>query len=82
VDRFGEELNHPAIRRGSWSAKFGYLYMDRGTANGAGDFVLNPTFQLGPIVERVIGTTTFRDHIFRSGLNHKFDGSHPVIASY
>jgi len=62
---------------GNWTAKFEYLYMDLGRATGSGDFVVNPNFQ---IVERVIGATTFRDHIFRAGLNYKFGG--PVVAAY
>jgi outer membrane immunogenic protein len=65
---------------GNWTAKFEYLYMDLGGANGSANFVVNPTFPLGPIVENVVGTTTFRDHIFRAGLNYKF--GNPVVAAY
>jgi len=62
---------------GNWTAKFEYLYMDLGGAAGAANFVVNPNFQ---IVENVIGTTTFRDHIFRVGLNYKFGG--PFLTAY
>jgi outer membrane immunogenic protein len=63
----------------NWSAKLEYLYMDLGSAAGSADFVVNPGFA---IVERVIGTTTFRDHIFRAGLNYKFGAPSPVVAAY
>jgi outer membrane immunogenic protein len=64
---------------GNWTAKFEYLFMDLGSATGSADFVVNPAFA---IVERVVGTTTFRDHVFRAGVNYKFGGSAPVVASY
>jgi outer membrane immunogenic protein len=64
---------------GNWSAKLEYLYMDLGNATGSADFLVNPGFA---IVERVIGTTTFHDHIFRAGLNYKFGGAGPVVAAY
>lgn len=63
---------------GNWTAKVEYLFMDLGGSAGAGDFVVNPNLA---IVERVIGTTTFRDHIFRAGLNYKFGSPGPVVAA-
>jgi outer membrane immunogenic protein len=63
--------------RGNWTVKLEYLYMDLGGATGSADFVVNPAFA---IVENVAATTTFRDHIFRAGLNYKFGG--PVVAAY
>jgi outer membrane immunogenic protein len=65
---------------GNWTAKLEYLYMDLGSATGSANFVVNPTFVPGPIIENVTATTTTRDHIFRAGLNYKF-GS-PVVAAY
>jgi outer membrane immunogenic protein len=62
---------------GNWTAKLEYLYMDLGGATGSANFVINPPLA---IVVNVAGTTTFRDHIFRAGLNYKFGG--PVVAAY
>jgi outer membrane immunogenic protein len=61
---------------GNWTAKLEYLYMDLGGATGSANFVVEPTL---PIIENLTGTTTFRDHILRAGVNYKFG---PVVAAY
>ena len=50
----------------NWTFKFEYLYMDLGSAH------------LFDIVPGIPETVTFRDNIFRIGINYKFWGPEPV----
>ena len=60
----------------NWSAKLEYLYVDLGSTT---DILLlnNP----GEAPTETI-TKQVRDHIFRIGLNYRFDGNAPVVAKH
>jgi outer membrane immunogenic protein len=60
---------------GNWTGKIEYLYLDLGTTSGTMTIVDDPLAGTSTLDVRV------RDHIFRAGLNYKFDWG-PVVARY
>jgi outer membrane immunogenic protein len=67
---------------GNWTAKVEYLFMDLGAISNAFNFALNVSGG-GTNPFTVATTSTIRDHIFRVGLNYRFDGgAAPIAARY
>jgi outer membrane immunogenic protein len=59
----------------NWTAKAEYLYFELGNLGGSFTDVDAGVTHLGNV--------DFRDHVFRAGLNYKFDwGNGPVVARY
>ena len=66
---------------GNWTAKAEYLYLDLGNIKSTFDD--GSTGTPGTGVGRIDNSATFRDHIFRAGINYRFSGEPAAItASY
>jgi outer membrane immunogenic protein len=59
---------------GRWTAKLEYLYLDLGHVSDTTGLVFNG------FPESITSSSTFRDHIFRGGINYRF-GAEPAYAA-